>query len=69
MRYFSIILVSNVLGPISVVELAERAGRDYTRRYGRQVAKLEKLGLIIRRHNNAIDRRIREAVISGQERR
>ncbi|EAO6611789.1 winged helix-turn-helix transcriptional regulator [Salmonella enterica] len=50
------------LGPIGVVELAERAGRDYTT-VSRQVAKLEKLGLIIRQHN-AIDRRIREAVIS-----
>lgn len=39
-----------------------RAGRDYTT-VSRQVAKLEKLGLVIRQHN-AVDRRIREAVIS-----
>lgn len=45
-----------------MVDLAERAGRDYTT-VSRQVAKLEKLGLVIRQHN-AIDRRIREAVIS-----
>lgn len=59
---FSILISIERLGPIGVVELAERAGRDYTT-VSRQVAKLEKLGLIIRQHN-AIDRRIREAVIS-----
>lgn len=57
---FSILISIERLGPIGVVELAERAGRDYTT-VSRQVAKLEKLGLIIRQHN-AIDRRIREAV-------
>ncbi|EPS4857523.1 MarR family winged helix-turn-helix transcriptional regulator [Salmonella enterica] len=56
------ILISIERLAIGVVELAERAGRDYTT-VSRQVAKLEKLGLIIRQHN-AIDRRIREAVIS-----
>lgn len=59
---FSILISIERLGPIGVVELAERTGRDYTT-VSRQVAKLEKLGLIIRQHN-AIDRRIREAVIS-----
>lgn len=59
---FSILISIERLGPIGVVELAERAGRDHTT-VSRQVAKLEKLGLIIRQHN-AIDRRIREAVIS-----
>ncbi|EDH9168541.1 MarR family transcriptional regulator [Salmonella enterica subsp. enterica serovar Fallowfield] len=59
---FSILISIERLGPIGVVELAERADRDYTT-VSRQVAKLEKLGLIIRQHN-AIDRRIREAVIS-----
>lgn len=59
---FSILISIERLGPIGVVELAECAGRDYTT-VSRQVAKLEKLGLVIRQHN-VIDRRIREAVIS-----
>lgn len=50
------------LGPIGVVELADRAGRDYTT-VSRQVAKLEELGLVERRAS-AGDRRVREAVIS-----
>lgn len=35
-------------GPIGVVELAERAGRDYTT-VSRQVTKLERLGLVARK--------------------
>ncbi|WP_233261789.1 MarR family winged helix-turn-helix transcriptional regulator [Vitiosangium sp. GDMCC 1.1324] len=50
------------LGPIGVVELADRAGRDYTT-VSRQVAKLEELGLVERRAG-AADRRVREAVIT-----
>ena len=53
---------SNGSGPIGVVELADRAGRDYTT-VSRQVAKLESLDLVERR-GNAADRRVREAVIS-----
>jgi DNA-binding MarR family transcriptional regulator len=49
-------------GPIGVVELADRAGRDYTT-ISRQVAKLEALGLV-RRRDSAKDRRVREAVIT-----
>jgi DNA-binding MarR family transcriptional regulator len=49
-------------GPIGVVELADRAGRDYTT-VSRQVAKLESLGLVERREG-AADRRLREAVIT-----
>lgn len=59
---FSILISIERLGPIGVVELAERAGRDYTT-VSRQVAKLEKLGLIIRQHN-AIDRRIEYGYIT-----
>jgi DNA-binding MarR family transcriptional regulator len=47
-------------GPIGVVELADRVGRDYTT-VSRQVAKLESLGLAQRR-SGAADRRVREAV-------
>jgi DNA-binding MarR family transcriptional regulator len=49
-------------GPIGVVDLADRAGRDYTT-VSRQVAKLESLGLAERRESPA-DRRVREAVIT-----
>jgi DNA-binding MarR family transcriptional regulator len=50
------------LGPIGVVDLADRAGRDYTT-VSRQVAKLESLGLVERRES-AADRRVREAAIT-----
>src|SRR5271163_1273816 len=49
-------------GPIGVVDLADRAGRDYTT-VSRQVAKLESLGLV-KRQGSAADRRVREAVIT-----
>ena len=41
------------LGPIGIVELADRAGRDHTT-VSRQVAKLESLGLVAR-HAGAAD--------------
>ncbi|MEN6440127.1 MAG: MarR family winged helix-turn-helix transcriptional regulator [Syntrophobacter sp.] len=49
-------------GPIGVVELADRAGRDYTT-VSRQVAKLENLNLV-ERQGSAADRRVRQAVIT-----
>lgn len=49
-------------GPIGIVELAERAGRDYTT-VSRQVAKLEALGLV-ERQGDAADRRVRKAAIT-----
>ncbi|MEJ5021066.1 MarR family winged helix-turn-helix transcriptional regulator [Ochrobactrum vermis] len=49
-------------GPIGIVELADRAGRDYTT-VSRQVAKLESLGLAERRQS-ATDRRVNEAVVT-----
>ena len=49
-------------GPIGVVDLADGVGRDYTT-VSRQVAKLEALGLV-KRQENAGDRRIREAVVT-----
>lgn len=51
-------------GPIGVVELADRAGRDYTT-VSRQLAKLESLDLVERRGSTA-DRRVREAAITPQ---
>jgi DNA-binding MarR family transcriptional regulator len=50
------------LGPIGIVELAERMGRDYST-ISRQVAKLESLGLAERRQNPS-DRRVNEAVVT-----
>jgi len=52
------------LGPIGVVDLADRAGRDHTT-VSRQVAKLESLGLVARRES-AADRRVREAVATDK---
>lgn len=49
-------------GPIGVVEMADRVGRDYTT-VSRQVAKLESLGLVARQAG-AADKRVREAVIT-----
>lgn len=49
-------------GPVGVVELADRVGRDYTT-VSRQVAKLESLGLVSRQAG-ADDRRVREAIIT-----
>lgn len=50
------------LGPIGIVELADRSGRDYTT-VSRQVAKLESLGLAERKQS-AADRRVNEAVVT-----
>lgn len=49
-------------GPIGVVDLADRMGRDYTT-VSRQVAKLESLGLV-KRHASEADRRVSEATIT-----
>lgn len=51
-------------GPIGVVDLADRVGRDYTT-VSRQVAKLDELGLV-RRQAGATDGRVREAVVTPQ---
>jgi len=53
-------------GPIGVVELADLVGRDHST-VSRQVAKLEKLGLVERRPNGQ-DRRVREAVTTTKAR-
>ncbi len=59
---FPLLVLVERLGPIGVVELADRVGRDYTT-VSRQVAKLESLGLVDRQAN-ANDRRVRETVIT-----
>ena len=59
---FPLLVGVNRFGPIGVVEIAQRAGRDYTT-VSRQLGKLEELGLIERRAS-AADRRVHEAVIA-----
>lgn len=61
---FPLIVLIERLGPIGVVDLAGRVGRDYTT-VSRQVARLEELGLVTR-SASATDRRIREAAITPQ---
>jgi DNA-binding MarR family transcriptional regulator len=59
---FPLLVVIDKWGPIGVVDLADRIGRDYTT-VSRQVAKLESLDLVGRK-SDAEDRRIREAAIT-----
>lgn len=51
-------------GPIGLVDLAERSGRDYTT-VSRQVSKLEAMGLV-KREENSVDRRVRKVAITPQ---
>lgn len=59
---FPLLVLVERLGPIGVVELAGRVGRDHTT-VSRQVARLEELSLVTR-HPSANDRRVREALIT-----
>lgn len=61
---FPLLVLIGRLGPIGVVELADRVGRDYTT-VSRQVAKLDELGLIVRRES-ATDKRVREAFVTSE---
>jgi DNA-binding MarR family transcriptional regulator len=61
---FPLLVAVDRFGPIGVVDLADRAGRDYTT-VSRQVARLEALGLIERQDNPA-DRRMRKAVVAAK---
>jgi DNA-binding MarR family transcriptional regulator len=63
---FPLLVMIERLGPIGIVDLADRVGRDYTT-VSRQVSKLEELGLAVRREGES-DRRVREAVITDQGR-
>jgi DNA-binding MarR family transcriptional regulator len=53
-------------GPLGIGELAELCGRDYTT-ISRQVATLERLGLVARRVNE-VDARVKEAVVTAKGR-
>lgn len=61
---FPLLVLIERMGPIGVVDLASRIGRDHTT-VSRQVARLEELGLVERRAG-ATDKRVRTAVITPQ---
>jgi DNA-binding MarR family transcriptional regulator len=61
---FPLLVMIERLGPIGIVDLADRVGRDYTT-VSRQVSKLEEFGLA-QRGESPTDRRVREAVITPQ---
>ena len=61
---FPLLVLVEKLGPIGVVDLAGRVGRDHTT-VSRQVARLATLGLV-RRQAGSADRRTSEAVITAQ---
>jgi DNA-binding MarR family transcriptional regulator len=61
---FPLLIVVERKGPVGVVELSGFVGRDYTT-VSRQIAKLDRLGLITRRASEA-DNRVREAAITAK---
>ena len=61
---FPLLVLVDRFGPVGVVELADRVGRDYTT-VSRQLAKLEGLALVVRQCSRA-DRRSRQAVITPE---
>jgi DNA-binding MarR family transcriptional regulator len=61
---FPLLVVIDRRGPIGVVDLADRVGRDYTT-VSRQVAKLEGLGLV-KRQAAAADRRVSQATVTAK---
>ena len=61
---FPLLVLVERLGPIGVVDLASRVGRDYST-VSRQIARLEELKLVTRRASEA-DARVREAVITRE---
>jgi DNA-binding MarR family transcriptional regulator len=60
---FPLLVRIDRFGPIGVVDLADRVGRDHTT-VSRQVAKLEALNLV-ERSPSATDRRVRMSVITA----
>jgi DNA-binding MarR family transcriptional regulator len=59
---YPLLVLVGKYGPIGVVDVGTRVGRDYTT-VSRQLARLEQLGLITRRAK-AGDRRTREAILT-----
>ncbi|MFC3638895.1 MarR family winged helix-turn-helix transcriptional regulator [Camelimonas fluminis] len=63
---FPLLVLVGKFGPIGVVELADRNGRDHTT-VSRQVGRLVELGLVERQVNEH-DRRIREVILTDRGR-
>lgn len=61
---FPLLVLIQRRGPLGVGELADWVGRDYTT-VSRQVAKLEKLGLVARRASKT-DARVTETVVTDK---
>jgi DNA-binding MarR family transcriptional regulator len=61
---FPLLVVIDKFGPIGVVDLADRVGRDYTT-VSRQIAKLESIDLVERKLD-AKDRRTRETAVTAK---
>lgn len=59
---FPLLVMIERLGPIGIVELAGRAGRDYTT-VSRQVGRLERQGLVERRASEG-DARVRAVAVT-----
>jgi DNA-binding MarR family transcriptional regulator len=59
---FPLLVTIQRFGPIGIVDLADRLGRDYTT-VSRQVSKLEQLGLS-RRQGDPLDRRVSRVTIT-----
>ena len=59
---FPLLVRIGKFGPVGMVELADRAGRDHTT-VSRQVARLEELELV-RRQEHPVDRRVRMVAIA-----
>lgn len=59
---FPLLVMIERLGPIGIVDLAGRAGRDYTT-VSRQAARLESLGLVQRQASES-DARVRAATVT-----
>jgi DNA-binding MarR family transcriptional regulator len=60
---YPLLVLVGKYGPIGVVDVATRVGRDYTT-VSRQLTRLEQLGLVTRRAK-AGDRRTREAILTS----
>jgi DNA-binding MarR family transcriptional regulator len=59
---FPLLISIQRFGPIGIVELADRLGRDYTT-VSRQVSKLEQLGLV-NRQGSPLDGRVSQTLIT-----
>jgi DNA-binding MarR family transcriptional regulator len=59
---FPLLIGVERVGPLALVDLAQRVGRDYTT-VSRQVSKLEASGLVVR-EAHSVDRRVRKVRIT-----